>query len=248
MAIFRTGMDAGTKQEWASLVGALAHLYRGEVARAEGWRARLDTTTNWALTTAAAVISFGLGTTASPHAVILIGMYMVLNFLLIEARRYRSWDVYLRRVRLLESSLFAPMLRGEPVEVHRLRELAAAMEAPRIQVSFSTALAQRLKRAYGPVFGVLLAAWAVKLMLLGPNEGILARMRVGRVPGALVAAVVCLTYLALLALVGLSVAVRPPSTELRPARRKQRPLREVFMRETTKEAAVHGKTPGGGTA
>ncbi|MDX1654507.1 MAG: DUF2270 domain-containing protein, partial [Candidatus Competibacteraceae bacterium] len=30
-------------------MGALAHLYRGEMYRSKIWRTRLDTTTNWAV-------------------------------------------------------------------------------------------------------------------------------------------------------------------------------------------------------
>ena len=33
----------------AAEVGALAHLYRGEVYRSTVWRTRLDATTNWAV-------------------------------------------------------------------------------------------------------------------------------------------------------------------------------------------------------
>ena len=35
----------------AAEMGALAHLYRGEMYRSTVWRTRLDTTTNWAVVT-----------------------------------------------------------------------------------------------------------------------------------------------------------------------------------------------------
>ena len=35
----------------AAAIGALAHLYRGEVYRSTIWRTRLDNTTNWAVLT-----------------------------------------------------------------------------------------------------------------------------------------------------------------------------------------------------
>ena len=47
----------------------MAQLYRGELGRSDRWRTRLDTTTNWALTTAAAVISFGFGNASTSHVV-----------------------------------------------------------------------------------------------------------------------------------------------------------------------------------
>jgi uncharacterized membrane protein len=41
--------------EPASFATAMIHVYRGEIGRATAWRARLDTTTNWTVVTAAAV-------------------------------------------------------------------------------------------------------------------------------------------------------------------------------------------------
>ncbi len=37
---------------------ALVHFYRGEVQRSNVWRSRLDATTNWAVITAGATLSF----------------------------------------------------------------------------------------------------------------------------------------------------------------------------------------------
>src|SRR5262245_39201265 len=37
---------------------AMIHFYRGEVQRSNTWRNRLDTTTNWAVITAGATLSF----------------------------------------------------------------------------------------------------------------------------------------------------------------------------------------------
>ena len=40
----------GAKREFnAAEIGAIAHLYRGEVYRSTVWRTRLDNTTNWAV-------------------------------------------------------------------------------------------------------------------------------------------------------------------------------------------------------
>jgi uncharacterized membrane protein len=45
---------------------ALIHLYRAEVGRLTAYRVRLDTTTNWAITTSALVISFTLANRSDP--------------------------------------------------------------------------------------------------------------------------------------------------------------------------------------
>ena len=41
--------DAQAPQYNAAEIGALAHLYRGEMYRSTVWRTRLDTTTNWSV-------------------------------------------------------------------------------------------------------------------------------------------------------------------------------------------------------
>ena len=38
-------------------IGALAHLYRGELYRSTVWRTRLDATTNWAVVTTGIALS-----------------------------------------------------------------------------------------------------------------------------------------------------------------------------------------------
>ena len=38
-------------------IGALAHLYRGEVYRSTVWRTRLDSSTNWAVVTTGIALS-----------------------------------------------------------------------------------------------------------------------------------------------------------------------------------------------
>ncbi len=228
-------MDGDLRRaETAANVAALMQLYRAEVARADTWRSRLDATTNWALTTTAAVISFGLGSESASPAVFLAGMFLVVNFLVIEARRYRAWDVYLRRVRLMEAGLYAPMLRGEQVERDSMRELASMLSAPRIVIAYWSALAQRAKRAYAPVLVVLLVAWIVKL--IGPRRehrtlaAIIDQAHVSFVPGALVLAIVLTIYLGLGVLMAWSLYSAPPATELRPAPRRKRSLKEAFVK------------------
>ncbi|HEX8536744.1 MAG TPA: DUF2270 domain-containing protein, partial [Cystobacter sp.] len=141
---------------------AMAQLFRGELSRSDTWRSRLDNTTNWSLTTTAAVISFGFTASAS-HVVFLVGLWMVLTFLLIEARRYRYYDLWIRRVRLLENGYWVPLLRREPVDPDAIRELITLVERPQIQLSLFSAISTRLNRAYGPILLVLTLTWFVKV-------------------------------------------------------------------------------------
>lgn len=85
---------------------SMVHLYRGELSRSDVWRSRLDTTTNWALTVAAATISFSFGSTQTSHATLLVGIWLVVTFLIIETRRYRYYDLWNRRLRLLEDGFW----------------------------------------------------------------------------------------------------------------------------------------------
>ena len=54
-----------TEEFSAAEIGALAHLYRGEVYRSTVWRTRLDTTTNWSVVTLGVALSI---TYSSPGA------------------------------------------------------------------------------------------------------------------------------------------------------------------------------------
>lgn len=214
---------------------AIAHLYRGEISRSDRWRTRLDTTTNWALTTTAAVISFGFATTVTSHVTMLVGIWMVTTFLLIEARRYRYYDLWNRRLRLLEDGFWAPMLRHEPVDPDAMKELALEMSRPQIQLSLFSAVSTRLNRAYGPILLVLLLAWFVKVFShptpASTFDEFLSRAEVGPIPGSavmLVLAVITFFYIALL--IG-SLFARAPLGELRmrPRTRKME-LWERFYR------------------
>ncbi|WP_224370577.1 DUF2270 domain-containing protein [Hyalangium versicolor] len=214
---------------------AMAQLYRGELGRSDKWRTRLDTTTNWALTTTAAVISFGFASPTSPHVTFLVGIWMVISFLLIEARRYRYYDLWNRRVRLLEDGYWAPILRHEPVDPDALRELAAEMSRPQIHLSLFSAISTRLNRAYGPILIVLLLSWFVKVYShpVPPTSfrAFVERAHVGPVSGGVVMGIIGMISLLAAYLFVSSYFVRAPLGELRPRRRTRRSaLLESFYR------------------
>src|SRR5512136_2753632 len=58
---------------------AMAHFFRGEMQRANVWRQRLDTTTNWAVVTTGAAISIAFSQ-ATHHLVILLNFLFVTIF------------------------------------------------------------------------------------------------------------------------------------------------------------------------
>jgi len=104
-----TASDSFTSSE----IGAIAHLYRGEVYRSTIWRSRLDNTTNWAVVTTGIALSLSYSTAdSSPLPLILVGL-LVTVFLLLEARRYRHFNVWRARCRLMETDFYAPLLVGK---------------------------------------------------------------------------------------------------------------------------------------
>lgn len=232
---------------------AMAQMFRGELSRSDTWRSRLDNTTNWSMTTTAAVVSFGFSTAAS-HVVILVGIWMVLSFLLIEARRYRYYDLWIRRVRLLENGYWVPMLRREPVDPDAIRELVSLIERPQIQLSLFSAISTRLNRAYGPILLVLTLTWLVKVYS-HPQAPVnwhefVERARIGPIHGSVVMVGMGLLALVFAYLFLASFFVRAPVGELRPLPRGRRAaLWETFYRPyaplTPRRRARHASPPPG---
>lgn len=213
----------------------MAHIFRGELGRSDTWRTRLDTTMNWALTTSGAVISFAFSTPQSSHIVVLVGFWLVTTFLLLEARRYRYYDLWNRRVRLIEGGYWSPLIRKEPVDPDAMRELASEYARPQIQLSLFAAIATRMVRAYGPLMLVLLASWFAKVYShptpVKSWDQFFERAHIGMIPGAVVVVLLSLiTAIFLMAFVTALVA-RPPLGELRPRPRSRRlSLWEVMFR------------------
>src|SRR5215510_16308842 len=124
---------------------AMVHLYRGEVGRANVWRTRLDGTTNWAVLTTGATLSFAFSSDKNTHVMILINSLLIMFFMYIEARRYRFYDLWRSRVRLMETEFFAEMLTPASQEaVENWREiLADDLLRPRFSVTMWEALGRR---------------------------------------------------------------------------------------------------------
>ena len=89
----------------------MSHFYRGEIGRADSWRARLDTTTNWAVVTAGGMLSIAFAGPDHSHVTLLLAILLVTVFLCFEARRFRYFDVWRSRVRMLEENFFIPIIR-----------------------------------------------------------------------------------------------------------------------------------------
>jgi uncharacterized membrane protein len=127
------------------------------------WRDRLDRTTNWAIGALAAMLSFSLSSQQAHHSVLLFAMLLIHGLLVIEARRYRFYDVYRARVRILEHDYFAAMFTvGTAGARVSLASLTDELRTPHFSITLLQAMARRLRRNYYWIFGVVLLAWLVK--------------------------------------------------------------------------------------
>lgn len=187
---------------------AMVHLYRGEVTRANAWRQRLDATTNWAVITTGATISVAFSQTRGHHSVILLNILLVTLFLFIEARRYRYYELWSSRIRLMETDFFAGMLVPPFRPAWDWAEnLADNLLQPDYPISMWEALGRRFRRNYLWIYIILTISWMTKLWLHPVKAAswryILNRATLGGVPGAVVMGIVG-SLLGLLLLLGLA--------------------------------------------
>jgi uncharacterized membrane protein len=170
-------------------MGALAHLYRGEMYRSKIWRTRLDATTNWAVVTTGIALSVTFSHSEnSPLPLILVEL-LVTVFLVYEARRYRYFDMWRTRVRLLEICFYGPMLRGEGVRTDNgwNEVLAQDYAHLRFHISYWEAAGRRLRRNFSWIFAILALSYVAKLCIdpvpLGSVNELWSPASIGPVPG-----------------------------------------------------------------
>jgi len=174
----------------AAEMGAIAHLYRGEVYRSTIWRTRLDNTTNWAIVTMGIALSTTFSSPeASPLPLVLVGL-LIAVFLGMEARRYRYFNVWRARARWLERNFYAPIFTGEARDDSWQATLARDYTAPRHHISFFRAAGRRLRRNYVWILVIQALAYYGKIAIHPTPAATLAefsdRAAVGPIPGWIV--------------------------------------------------------------
>ncbi|MBM4341803.1 MAG: DUF2270 domain-containing protein [Deltaproteobacteria bacterium] len=185
----------GTPLSRAEYIAAMVHFYRGEIYRATQWRLRLDNTTNWAILSCTGLATFTLGDRAHSHAAILLGMGLLHTFMVIEARRFRFFDVWQQRVRLIETNFYGPLVRRDlqSPTADWGQQIADDLLRPTFKMSTRQAVRARLTRNYGALFALLMATWLCKLALHPgalADQPLYARMAVGDLPWWVPAALV----------------------------------------------------------
>jgi uncharacterized membrane protein len=190
----------------------MAHFYRAEVTRSLAWRERLDRTTNWAVGATAAFLGFGFSHPEFTHAFFLFGLAVIYMLLFVESRRYRFYDAYEYRVRLLHQNFIYDILaKGQLSEdfapesqTFWRAELASDLRYPQYKMDLSYALGRRLYANYIYLFAILLAAWLLKIKI-HPTPAFTwrqfaAQASVGLIPGWVVFLFIILFILHLLVL------------------------------------------------
>lgn len=178
--------DPLTRNEY---ITAMVHFYRGEVTRSNVWRQRLDNTTNWAVVTSAAVITFCFSEASHTHLLLLLANFIVVGFLVIEARRFRFFAVYRARVRMLEENFLLPIVTRNLVSPKpEWREfIAMDLDVPKFKNTLFEALALRVRYNFYWIFSALAIAWALKTwMHPEPAHSVpewYEHMEVGAIPG-----------------------------------------------------------------
>jgi uncharacterized membrane protein len=162
------GQSAPPKALFASdYVTTMSHFYRGEISRIMAWRARLDATTTWAITTTTTIFTVAFSFRDVPHIIFFFNICIVSIMLWIEARRYRFYDAFRARVRMLEAHFLVPMVAQNTQMLHGEWEKLVCEDLllPSFKISKLEAVGRRMKRNYIFIYLVILAAWVAKIFM-----------------------------------------------------------------------------------
>src|SRR3982751_1140787 len=194
-----------------SYVNAMSHFYRGELGRIMVWRQRLDTTTSWAITVTSTIFTVAFSIRDVPHIIFFFNLAIVAMMLWIEARRYRFYDAFRARVRMLEAHFLVPIVsENEHLLQGEWRRLVSEdLILPSFKISKLEAIGRRLKRNYIFIFILIMVAWVTKIFLHAPMamNGVTSfyhALRVGHIPSWLIAFVFIST---LVSVIGITVYV-----------------------------------------
>jgi uncharacterized membrane protein len=197
-------------------VNAMSHFYRGELGRIMVWRQRLDITTNWAITSSTAIITIAFSNREVPHIIFFFNLAIVWVMLWIEARRYRFYDAFRARVRMLEAHFLVPMVmeNRDMLQGEWKKLVCEDLILPSFKISKLEAVGRRLKRNYVFIFILILIAWVTKIFLHGTGRmnsvvDFYDALRVGHIPSWLVAAIFVGTFLSV---IGITIYVGKKTT------------------------------------
>jgi uncharacterized membrane protein len=235
----------GYRLKTSEFVTAMVHLFRAEIQRANVWRQRLDTTTNWAVVSTGATLSIAFSQPGIHHGIIILNTLLVMWFLFIETRRYRYYELWSYRVRLMETDFYAAMLVPPFHPSPEWAEsLAENLLSPSFPISIWEAFGRRLRRNYFWIFLILYASWAAKIWLF-PQPALnldefIQRSAVGPISGEIMIALGFGLYFSLLVVALATINLTRATGEVLP-RFGEETLTSMF---STSEAVLrtNGKT------
>jgi len=148
-------------------VNTMVHFYRGELGRTMIWRQRLDVTTTWAITSSTTIITVAFTFRDIPHIIFFFNLALVWIMLWIEARRYRFYDAFRGRVRMLETHFLVPMVSQSDrlLDGEWRRLVCEDLILPSFKISVLEAVGRRLMRNYVFIFAIIMLAWALKIFM-----------------------------------------------------------------------------------
>jgi uncharacterized membrane protein len=139
--------------------------------------------------TTGATLSFVFSSPSNPAFVIPINSILVAFFMFMEARRYRYYEVWAGRVRVLETGYFAPMLSPQHTAKDQewAEHLSADLMSPHFNISEWEAIGRRLRSNYIWIFILLALSYNLKVYIHpfpAPDlETFVKRAEVGLAPG-----------------------------------------------------------------
>lgn len=202
----------GYRLKSGEFVTAMVHFFRAEVQRANVWRQRLDTTTNWAVVVTGATLSIAFSQPEMHHTIIILNTLLVTWFLYMEARRYRYYELWSYRVRLMETDFYSAMLVPPFHPSPEWAEsLAESLLSPGFPISMWEAFGRRLRRNYLWIFIILYVSWTAKIWLF-PEPALnlsdfVARSSVGPASGQIIVVlgIIYYSFLAIIAIATVSM-------------------------------------------
>lgn len=210
-------------------VNAMSHFYRGELGRIMIWRQRLDITTTWAITSTTTIITVAFSFRDIPHIIFFFNLVIVLMMLWIEARRYRFYDAFRGRVRMLESHFLVATVSRNPnlLGGDWQRLVCEDLILPSFKISRLEAVGRRLKRNYAFIIAIILVAWLTKIFMhakppIHSWSAFYQALSVGELPGWFVGGILLITLGATAGLIWyVSANSSGEVTDLRSSHREQ---------------------------
>jgi uncharacterized membrane protein len=164
-------------------------------------------TTNWAITSSTAIITIAFSTRDVPHIIFFFNLAIVAVLLWIEARRYRFYDAFRARVRMLEAHFLVPMVmeNRELLQGEWKKLVCEDLILPCFKITKLEAIGRRMKRNYMFIFILILIAWLTKIFLhasepINDLVSFYRALRIGHIPSFFVAMVFVGTFISVISI------------------------------------------------